>query len=73
MEGEGGREREGEGGRGREGEGIITFMQGVLVVSCPDPTQLTRGEGVWCHKSECLGQLQKREAANEITERCLLE
>ena len=53
MEG-GWREREG-GGRGREGEDTITFMQGVLVVSCPDPTQLTQGEGVWCHKSECLG------------------
>ena len=25
------------------------------IVSCPDPTQLTRGKGVWCHKSECLG------------------
>ena len=25
------------------------------LVLCPDPTQLTRGEGVWCHKSECLG------------------
>ena len=25
------------------------------LVSCPDPTQLTRGEGIWCHKSECLG------------------
>ena len=22
------------------------------LVSCPDPTQLTRGEGVWCHKSK---------------------
>ena len=26
------------------------------VVSCPDPTWLTRGEGVWCHKSKSLGQ-----------------
>ena len=25
------------------------------IVSCPDPTQLTRGEGVWCHKSKSLG------------------
>ena len=25
------------------------------VVSCPDPTQFTRGEGVWCHKSKSLG------------------
>ena len=25
------------------------------LVSCPDPTQLTRGEGVWCHKSKSLG------------------
>ena len=26
-----------------------------LIVSCPDPTQPTRGEGVWCHKSNSLG------------------
>ena len=25
------------------------------IVSCPDPTQPTRGEGVWCHKSKSLG------------------
>ena len=24
------------------------------LVSCPDPTQLMRGEGVWCHKSNSL-------------------
>ena len=24
------------------------------LASCPDPTQLTRGEGVWCHKSKSL-------------------
>ena len=29
---------------------------GKQVVSCSDPTQLTRGEGVWCHKSKSLGQ-----------------
>ena len=26
-----------------------------LIVSCPDPTQLMQGEGVWCHKSKSLG------------------
>ena len=32
----------------------------VRLVSCPDPpTQLTRGEGVWCHKSKSLGKLWK--------------
>ena len=25
------------------------------IVLCPDPTQLTWGEGVWCHKSKSLG------------------
>ena len=30
------------------------------IVSCPDPTQLTRGEGVWCHKSKSLGQRKYR-------------
>ena len=30
------------------------------VVSCPDPTQLTREEGVWCHKSKSLGQRKYR-------------
>ena len=25
------------------------------IVSCPDPTQLTQGEGVRCHKSKSLG------------------
>jgi len=25
------------------------------LVLCPDPTQLTRGKGIWCHKSKSLG------------------
>ena len=30
------------------------FTYTPYVVSCPDPTQLTRGEGAWCHKSKSL-------------------
>ena len=30
------------------------------LVSCPDPTQLTRREGVWCHKSKSLGKLSQK-------------
>ena len=29
-------------------------MVEINVVSCPDPTQLTQGKGVWCHKSKSL-------------------
>ena len=43
---------------------IISLMsrqvEGAQLVSCPDPTQLTWGEGVWCHKSKSLGQRKCR-------------
>lgn len=42
----------------------MTPLLNLHVVSCPDLTQPTRGEGVWCHKHK---------AANEIAECHLLE
>ena len=50
-----------------------TWEEGHMVLLCPDPTQLTWGEGVWCHKSKSLGPLQNHGAANQITEQRWLE
>ena len=38
----------------------LVSLNTILCPTCPlvlypDPTQFTRGEGVWCHKLECLG------------------
>ena len=34
----------------------VAFQNQLSIVSCPDSTQITRGEGAWCHKSKSLGQ-----------------
>ena len=48
------------------------FVTGrVGLVSCPYPTQLTQGEGVWCHKSKSFGY--QHEVANQIAEWYSLE
>ena len=44
----------------REEGGCVIHVGASVSVSCPDPTQLTRGEGVWCHKSKSLGQWKYR-------------
>ena len=31
---------------------FFSLIPVLSIVSCPDPTQLTRREGVWCHKSK---------------------
>ena len=48
-----GKDREKGGTRG-EGGGRMMGRDKGEVVWFPDPTKLTQGEGIWCHKSKSL-------------------
>ena len=65
--GGGGRER-GRSGKEKEIPRVMPTL-----VPRPHPTQLTQGEGFWCHKSKSLGWLKKHGMTNAIVKWHLLK